>query len=98
MHHGAVKGLVGMGGNFALASPDTAYSFDALRRCALTLTVSTKLNRSAVGHGRQALILPCVARTEKDIQVSGRQWVSVEDSMSMVHLSRGKKEPASQHL
>jgi anaerobic selenocysteine-containing dehydrogenase len=60
--------------------------------------VSTKLNRSHLVHGRQALILPCVPRTEKDVQASGLQSITVEDSMSMVHLSTGTREPASPHL
>ena len=63
MHRGDVKVFVGMGGNFALAAPDTAYTFDALRRCELTVQVSTKLNRSHLVHGKQALILPCLARS-----------------------------------
>jgi molybdopterin-dependent oxidoreductase alpha subunit len=98
MHAGEVRVFVGMGGNFALATPDTAYTFEALRRCDLTVHVSTKLNRSHLVHGRQALILPCLGRSEKDLQAGGRQSVSVEDSMSMVHLSLGRKEPASAHL
>jgi molybdopterin-dependent oxidoreductase alpha subunit len=95
MQRGDVKVFVGMGGNFALAAPDTAYTFDALRRCELTVQVSTKLNRSHLVHGRQALILPCLGRTEKDEQRSGPQGQTVEDSMSMVHLSAGRKPPAS---
>jgi molybdopterin-dependent oxidoreductase alpha subunit len=98
MHEGHVKVFVGMGGNFAMATPDTAYGSEALRRCELTVQVSTKLNRSHLVHGRQALILPCVARSERDVQAGGTQSISVEDSMSMVHLSTGKKEPASPHL
>ncbi|HEV2073229.1 MAG TPA: FdhF/YdeP family oxidoreductase [Thermomicrobiales bacterium] len=98
MHDGKVKVFLGMGGNFALSTPDTAYCFEALRRCDLTIQVSTKLNRSHLVHGRQALIMPCIARSERDIQASGAQSISVEDSMSMVHLSTGKKEPASPHL
>jgi anaerobic selenocysteine-containing dehydrogenase len=98
MHRGEVTAFVGMGGNFALAAPDTAYTFEALRRCELTVQISTKLNRSHLVHGRQALILPCVSRTEKDHQASGVQSITVEDSMSMVHLSVGLKEPASPHL
>ncbi|MFD8808040.1 FdhF/YdeP family oxidoreductase [Streptomyces sp. NPDC059597] len=98
MHTGDVKVFVGMGGNFALAAPDTAYTFDALRKCELTVQVSTKLNRSHLVHGRQALILPCLGRTEKDSQAAGEQSTSVEDAMSMVHLSRGMKRPASPHL
>ncbi|MFF2847932.1 FdhF/YdeP family oxidoreductase [Streptomyces sp. NPDC058001] len=98
MHHGTVKVFVGMGGNFAMAAPDTAYTAQGLRRCRLTVHVSTKLNRSHVVHGRKALILPCLGRTEKDHQRRGLQATSVEDSMSMVHLSLGMKRPASPHL
>jgi molybdopterin-dependent oxidoreductase alpha subunit len=98
MHRGGVKVFVGMGGNFALASPDTTYTFDALRACDLTVQVSTKLNRSHLVHGRQALILPCVARSEQDNQRSGLQRITVEDAMSMVHLSAGMKAPISPHL
>jgi molybdopterin-dependent oxidoreductase alpha subunit len=98
MHDGRVKVFLGMGGNFALATPDTAYSFEAMRRCDLTMHVSTKLNRSHVVHGKQALIFPCLARSERDQQAAGLQGITVEDSMSMVHLSRGKKDPASPQL
>ncbi|MFH9427850.1 FdhF/YdeP family oxidoreductase [Streptomyces sp. NPDC017615] len=98
MHSGDLKVFVGMGGNFALAAPDSAYTFDALRKCELTVQVSTKLNRSHLVHGKQALILPCLGRTEKDKQATGEQGTSVEDSMSMVHLSVGMKRPASEHL
>ena len=70
----------------------------ALRSCALTVQVSTKLNRSHVVHGRTALILPTLGRTDRDIQAGGKQLVSVEDSMSMVHLSRGSLHPPSEHL
>ncbi|MDT0462114.1 FdhF/YdeP family oxidoreductase [Streptomyces gibsoniae] len=98
MHRGDVKVFVGMGGNFALAAPDTPYTYEALRKCDLTVQVSTKLNRSHLVHGRRALILPCLGRTEKDHQRHGIQSTSVEDSMSMVHLSLGMKRPASRHL
>ncbi len=98
MHSGALKVFVGMGGNFAAAAPDTEYTYAGLRKCELTVQVSTKLNRSHVVHGRRALILPCLGRTEKDHQRSGVQSSSVEDSMSMVHLSRGMKKPASPEL
>ncbi|WP_405827462.1 FdhF/YdeP family oxidoreductase [Streptomyces sp. NBC_01176] len=98
MHAGKVKVLVGMGGNFALAAPDTAYTAEGLARCALTVHVSTKLNRSHLVHGKKALILPCLGRTEKDHQRHGVQATSVEDSMSMVHLSLGMKRPASPDL
>jgi molybdopterin-dependent oxidoreductase alpha subunit len=98
MHRGEVTVFVGMGGNFALAAPDTPYTAAGLRKCELTVQVSTKLNRSHLVHGRQALILPCLGRTEKDHQRGGLQATSVEDSMSMVHLSVGMKRPASPHL
>ncbi|MEU3270275.1 FdhF/YdeP family oxidoreductase [Saccharomonospora sp. NPDC006951] len=98
MLRGDIDVFVGMGGNFALAAPDTEATFAGLRRCELTVQVSTKLNRSHLVHGRQALILPCLGRTEKDHQLSGQQVVSVEDSMSMVHLSQGMKRPASARL
>ncbi|MFJ8951060.1 FdhF/YdeP family oxidoreductase [Streptomyces sp. NPDC102381] len=98
MRRGDVKVFVGMGGNFALAAPDTPYTYEALRTCELTVQVSTKLNRSHLVHGRRALILPCLGRTEKDEQRGGLQATSVEDSMSMVHLSVGMKRPASKHL
>lgn len=98
MHRGEVTVFVGMGGNFALAAPDTPYTAAGLRKCELTVQVSTKLNRSHLVHGRQALILPCLGRTEKDHQAGGVQSTSVEDAMSMVHLSTGMKAPASPHL
>jgi molybdopterin-dependent oxidoreductase alpha subunit len=98
MRRGEVKVFVGMGGNFALAVPDTAFSFEALRNCDLTVHVSTKLNRSHIVHGKDALILPCLGRTEKDHGKNGLQGVTVEDSMSMVHLSFGMKEPRSPNL
>ncbi|MER5353724.1 FdhF/YdeP family oxidoreductase [Kitasatospora sp. NPDC002551] len=98
MRRGDIKVFVGMGGNFALAAPDTPYTYRALESCELTVQVSTKLNRSHLVHGRRALILPCLGRTEKDHQRAGVQSTSVEDSMSMVHLSVGMKRPASPHL
>lgn len=87
-----------MGGNFVSATPDTAVTEAALRSCSLTVQVSTKLNRSHVVHGRTALILPTLGRTDRDIQLGVRQLVSVEDSMSMVHLSRGSLYPPSDQL
>jgi molybdopterin-dependent oxidoreductase alpha subunit len=98
MHDGRVKVFVSLGGNLALAGPDTVYTFEALRNCDLTVHVATKLNRSHIVHGTQALILPCLARTDQDRQAGGAQGVSVEDAMSMVHMSRGMKEPHSPHL
>ena len=93
MRDGRAKVFMGMGGNFASATPDTAVTEAALRNCSLTVQVSTKLNRSHVVHGREALILPSLGRTDRDIQAGVKQMVSVEDSMSMVHLSRGSLHP-----
>ena len=93
MRDGKAKVFMAMGGNFASASPDTAVTAAALRNCSLTVHVSTKLNRSHLTHGATALILPSLGRTDRDIQAGGKQQVSVEDSMSMVHLSRGSLRP-----
>jgi molybdopterin-dependent oxidoreductase alpha subunit len=98
MRRGEVKVFVSLGGNFALATPDPAYTFEALRNCELTVQVSTKLNRSHIVHGRRALILPCLARSDRDIQAAGPQGVTVEDSMAMVHMSYGMQEPRSPEL
>jgi molybdopterin-dependent oxidoreductase alpha subunit len=98
MMRGQVTVFVGMGGNFARAAPDPAYTFPALRNCDLTVQVSTKLNRGHLVHGRDALILPCLGRTEKNHGKNGLQGTTVEDSMSMVHLSFGMKEPCTLHL
>ncbi|WP_369880449.1 FdhF/YdeP family oxidoreductase [Kitasatospora sp. CB02891] len=95
MARGEVSVFVGMGGNFAMAAPDTEFTHRALRRCELTVQVSTKLNRSHLVHGRRALILPCLGRTEQDRQRGGVQATSVEDSMSMVHLSVGMRKRAA---
>ena len=98
MHEGRIKVFVSLGGNVALAAPDTRYTSEALQKCALTVHVATKLNRSHIVHGEQALILPCLARTDRDRQSGGLQGVSVEDAMSMVHISYGVREPVSPHL
>jgi molybdopterin-dependent oxidoreductase alpha subunit len=98
MRDGRAKAFMGMGGNFAMATPDTAVTEAALRSCSLTVQVSTKLNRSHVVHGATALILPSLGRTDRDIQNGAKQQVSVEDSMSMVHLSRGSLHPPSDQV
>src|SRR5439155_851464 len=98
MHSGKAKVFFALGGNFLSATPDTEYTAEALRRCRLTAHVSTKLNRAHLVTGRQALILPCLGRTEVDTQAEGPQFVTVEDSMSIVHASRGGLAPASEHL
>ncbi|MCE0523158.1 MAG: FdhF/YdeP family oxidoreductase [Methylacidiphilales bacterium] len=98
MHEGRVKVFFAMGGNFLSATPDTEFTAQALRQCRLTAQVSTKLNRAHLITGRQALILPCLGRTEIDRQAGGEQFVTVEDSMGIVNPSRGNLEPASEHL
>jgi len=95
---GRGKVFIALGGNFAAATPDTYETWKALRQCDLTVHVTTKLNRSHLVHGRDALILPCLGRTEIDVQAAGPQGVTVEDSMSMVHISSGINPPASEHL
>ncbi|MCD8410545.1 FdhF/YdeP family oxidoreductase [Tenacibaculum finnmarkense] len=90
--------FVGMGGNFISATPDTEYTAKALKNCNLTVQISTKLNRSHLIHGKQALILPCLGRSEKDIQKTGDQFITVENSMGVVHQSNGHLSPSSDHL
>ncbi|MER5944515.1 FdhF/YdeP family oxidoreductase [Streptomyces sp. NPDC001904] len=98
LRDGDAKVFFAMGGNFVSASPDTDVTEAAMRRARLTVHVSTKLNRSHAVTGARALILPTLGRTERDLQGSGEQFVTVEDSMGMVHASRGRLEPASRHL
>jgi len=98
LRDGRASVFVGLGGNFARATPDTAVVEQALRRADLTVQISTKLNRSHVVAGRTALILPTQGRTERDERNGRVHAVSVEDSMSAVHLSRGVLAPASEHL
>ncbi len=94
MRDGRVRAFLALGGNFAAATPDTAVTEAALRSVDLTVHMSTKLNRSHVVPGQVSLILPCLGRTERD----GDQFVTVEDSMSAVHASRGRLRPASPDL
>jgi len=98
MHAGKARVFLGLGGNFLSASPDTHYTAAALRRCQLTAHVSTKLNRAHLVTGKRGLILPCLGRTENDLQQSGPQFVTVENSMGVVHQSKGRLEPASPDL
>jgi molybdopterin-dependent oxidoreductase alpha subunit len=98
MRDGKVDVFFALGGNFVAATPDTEVSEAAMSNCALTVHVATKLNRSHLCHGKEALILPCLGRTERDVQVTGEQFVTVEDTMSMVHGSRGRLEPGSPQL
>ncbi|HEY0777561.1 MAG TPA: FdhF/YdeP family oxidoreductase [Gemmatirosa sp.] len=98
MHAGKVKVFFGMGGNFLSAGPDTEYAGQAMRRCRLTAQVSIKLNRGHLVTGAQALILPTLGRAEHDEQASGQQFVSVENSMGVVSMSKGILAPASPDL
>jgi molybdopterin-dependent oxidoreductase alpha subunit len=98
MRDGKAEVFIGLGGNFAAAAPDSDVTAAALAACALTVHVSTKLNRSHVITGREALILPCLGRTERDVQAGAAQFVTVEDSMSVVHSSSGRLAPASAQL
>ena len=98
MAEGRVKVLLSMGGNFLSATPDTEFTAEALRRCALTVQVSTKLNRAHLVTGRSALILPCLGRSERDVQGGVEQFVTTEDSMGVINSSRGRLPPASAGL
>ena len=98
MHDGQGKVFFALGGNFLSATPDTEFTANALRRCRLTAHVSTKLNRSHLLTGDRALILPCLGRTEIDVQAGGPQFVSTENSMGVVQASRGSLEAASAEL
>ncbi len=83
MHGGKASVFIAMGGNFLSATPDTNYTATALRKCTLTVHVSTKLNRSHLVHGQEALILPCLGRSDKDIVNGEEQIVSCENSMGL---------------
>ncbi|AXB41587.1 FdhF/YdeP family oxidoreductase [Amycolatopsis albispora] len=98
MRDGHAKVFVGVAGNFVRATPDSAVTEAAMRRCRLTVQISTKLNRSHTVCGETALILPTLGRSDRDVQASGEQFVTVEDSMSEVHASRGRLAPASEQL
>jgi molybdopterin-dependent oxidoreductase alpha subunit len=98
MADGRVQVLIAMGGNFMAALPDTAYTSEAVRKCKLTVQLSTKLNRSHIVTGETALILPVLGRTEIDKQATGEQFVTVENSMGVISMSRGILPPASEFL
>jgi molybdopterin-dependent oxidoreductase alpha subunit len=95
---GRSKALICLGGNLAVAMPDPEATYPAMRGLDLAVHVATKLNRSHLLLAKESIILPCLGRTEIDVQATGPQLVTVEDSMSMVHGSRGGLKPASQHL
>ncbi|HUR55465.1 MAG TPA: FdhF/YdeP family oxidoreductase, partial [Gemmataceae bacterium] len=98
MHAGKVRVFFALGGNFLSATPDTHYTAAALRRCKLTVHVSTKLHRGHLVTGEQALILPCLGRTERDVRNGKPQVVTCENSMGVVQTSEGTFPPASEHL
>jgi molybdopterin-dependent oxidoreductase alpha subunit len=98
MERGGARVFLGLGGNFAVAAPDPLRTFAAMRNLKFSIHVATKLNRTHLLIGEGALLLPCLGRTELDHQATGRQAVTVEDSMSMVHASRGLNPPASPDL
>ncbi|WP_159710837.1 FdhF/YdeP family oxidoreductase, partial [Geminicoccus flavidas] len=98
MRDGRARALVCMGGNLPLAMADPEAAFAGMRRLDLAVHVATKLNRSHLLAAKETFILPCLGRTEIDMQESGMQSVTVEDSMSMVHASQGTLTPASEHL
>ncbi|HLM00424.1 MAG TPA: FdhF/YdeP family oxidoreductase [Pyrinomonadaceae bacterium] len=98
MHGRRAKVFFAMGGNFLSATPDTHYTAEALRNCNLTAQVLTKLNRTALVTGKKSLILPCLGRSEKDFQNRVEQFVSTENTMLQVQMSKGIFEPLSEHL
>ena len=98
MHKGEAKVFFGMGGNFLSATPDTKYTAEALRNCSLTVHVSTKLNRSHLVTGKEALILPTYGRSDKDFQDGVQQFVTTENSMGVVQKSQGNLSPMSKNL
>ena len=95
---GSVRGFIGLGGNFARAIPDQGRTDPAWRELDLNVQIATKLNRSHLLVGRSSWLLPCLVRSEEDLRASGPQAVTMEDSLSHVHGSIGKREPASEHL
>ncbi len=98
MQSGRAKFFMAMGGNFLSATPDTEITGKGLMNCEVTVHVSTKLNRSHLTHGKTSYILPCLGRTEEDIQNGKKQFVTVENSTGVVHQSRGGKTPVSADL
>ncbi|CCA89918.1 FdhF/YdeP family oxidoreductase [Novosphingobium sp. PP1Y] len=95
---GTNKGYIGLGGNLARAVPDHGRVHPAWRQMELTVHIATKLNRTHCMPGKSSWILPCLVRAEEDIQKTGSQWVSIEDSFSHIYGSKGKRKPASGHL
>jgi molybdopterin-dependent oxidoreductase alpha subunit len=98
MHRGDAKIFMSLGGNFVSAVSDTEYTAEALQNCDLTISVSTKLNRTHLVPGKISLILPTLGRSEKDIKDGKPRFITVENSMGKVHSSEGKLEPSSEYL
>lgn len=98
MHEEKAKVFIAMGGNFLSATPDTKYTAEALRKCKLTVQISTKLNRSHLVHGKEALILPCLGRSDKDMIHGVNQFVTCENSMGVIQSSKGVVKPVSNML
>ncbi len=98
MYEGKGKVFIAMGGNFLSATPDTEYTAEAMRKCDLTVHISTKLNRSHLIHGKEALILPCYGRSDKDVMNGSDQFVTCENSMGVVQMSKGSLKPISKQL
>ncbi len=98
MHEEKAKVFFAMGGNFLSATPDTTFTAEALRKCDLTVQVSTKLNRSHLVHGKEALILPCLGRSDKDFLHGEQQFISCENSMGVIQMSKGSLKPISNSL
>lgn len=98
MHEGKLKVFFSMGGNFISATPDTAYTAEAMRKLELTISVSTKLNRTHLINGEEALILPTLARSDKDVINGEAQFISCENSMGVIQMSKGILQPVSDDL
>lgn len=98
MHEKKVKVFLGMGGNFLSAAPDTEYTSEALSNCSLTAHISTKLNRSHLTHGKTALILPSMGRTDRYFKNGKSQFVTVENSMGVIHTTQGLLQPPSEFV
>jgi molybdopterin-dependent oxidoreductase alpha subunit len=98
MYSGAAKVFLALGGNLMAAAPDTHFTAQAFRNCDLTVQISTKLNRSHLVHGKIGIILPCLGRTDKDMQKSGQQFLSTENSMGVVQMTRGILQPLSDEM
>lgn len=98
MADGTTKVFIAMGGNFISATPDSQFTGESMQNCDLSVQISTKLNRGHLITGKEAIILPCISRSELDIQKSGQQFVTIENSMGVVHMSKGSYDNASKNL